>query len=255
MTNTNSIYPKAFARFYDIIYQEVRTEPDKEFYLKKSISAGGPVLELGTGTGRFFIEALKNSVDIYGIDNSDYMLDVLRKRLDYQEHHRLFCEDIINFNIIRKFKLIIAPFRVFAHILTIENQLKAIQAISNHLEPDGRFIFDLFVPNPTLLAQGLNNHIDFEGEYEKGEKVRRCTSMHADIVNQKINISMLFEWTEKGKLLTETWESQLHLFFKNELELLFDKSPLQIEKICGDFDENLITSNSKEMIIFCKLRA
>ena len=57
-------YPDFFARFYDTIYDKIRSETDAKYFLEKIKSCKGKVLEVGVGTGRFFIEALKNGADI-----------------------------------------------------------------------------------------------------------------------------------------------------------------------------------------------
>ena len=50
-------YPENFARFYDTIYTHLRTV-DHDYFLRTILSTKGPVLEIGVGTGRFFIDAL-----------------------------------------------------------------------------------------------------------------------------------------------------------------------------------------------------
>ena len=77
-----SYYPEYVARFYDVIYSKIRAGTDSEYYLKQILKTQGPVLELGVGTGRLFVDALKQGADIYGIDalvpaeDSDY--DIVR---------------------------------------------------------------------------------------------------------------------------------------------------------------------------------
>jgi hypothetical protein len=43
-------YPDVVARFYDAVYAHVR-DVDNAWYLEQMTSAGGPVLEIGCGTG------------------------------------------------------------------------------------------------------------------------------------------------------------------------------------------------------------
>jgi len=65
----SSEYPATIARFYDVIYAHLRTV-DRDFFLKKILGTKGPVLEIGVGTGRFFLDAVNDVADIYGIDDS-----------------------------------------------------------------------------------------------------------------------------------------------------------------------------------------
>ena len=120
-------YPAFFARFYDTIYDHVRDATDHQYYMNKIKNAKGPVLEIGTGTGRFFIDALNNGADIYGIDISPEMIKILENKLPEKELHRVQVQDICTFKLEQRFDLIIAPFRVFMHLLSVEEQLKALE--------------------------------------------------------------------------------------------------------------------------------
>ena len=74
-------YPKNFARFYDLIYHQMRDGVDNDFFQKEIRQIKGKILEVGVGTGRLFINALNQGADIYGIDISQSMIDVLHKKL------------------------------------------------------------------------------------------------------------------------------------------------------------------------------
>ena len=84
-------------------------------------------MEVGVGTGRFFIEALNQGVDIYGIDISASMVEVLKNKLPKEDHNRVYVENFCKLNMNKKFDLIIAPFRVFMHLLKVEDQFKALK--------------------------------------------------------------------------------------------------------------------------------
>lgn len=84
-----SEYPAFFARFYDTFYRHLRDAHDYRFYMNRILSAKGPVLEVGAGTGRFFKDALEKGADIYGIDISPAMIDVLKTKLPEKHHHRV----------------------------------------------------------------------------------------------------------------------------------------------------------------------
>ena len=47
-------YPENFARFYDLLYEELRDSVDKNFFMNHIQKCKGKVLEVGVGTGRFF---------------------------------------------------------------------------------------------------------------------------------------------------------------------------------------------------------
>jgi hypothetical protein len=244
-------YPDFLARFYDVIYAQIRHGIDDEFYFREILSARGPVLEIGTGTGRFFVEALKKGVDIYGLDNSAHMLSVLKSKMPAEHHRRIFLQDARKMELGRTFNLIIAPFRVFSHFLTSEDQLEVLNRISDHLTADGRLIFDLYVPNLKMIMEGLDNEVDFAGEYAPGEKIRRVTSMKADLITQQSDVSMRFIWDEKGREVEREFKFKMRFYFRFELEHLVCRSRLKLAAMYGDYDETPLRSDSKEFIVVC----
>lgn len=246
------LYPEFFARFYDLIYHQVRDGVDNQFYRERIRETEGKILEVGVGTGRLFSEALNDGADIYGIDISPSMLNVLQSKLNDDQLRRISLQNIIDFRSENKFDLIIAPFRVFMHLLEKDDQLKALNNVHSHLNPGGRFIFDTFVPDLKMLITGLNNFTDFEGEYEPGFRVRRIVSTRPDIINQVINITFVLEWNEKGSASRQVWNTPLRFFFRYELEHLIERSEFATYSISGDFHGNELDQGSKEFIVFCR---
>jgi SAM-dependent methyltransferase len=212
----------------------------------------GRILEIGVGTGRLFMEALNQGADIYGIDISKYMLDELEKKLPDRQKSRISLQDFIDFRFDFKFDLIIAPFRVIMHLLDKDDQVRALNNVYNHLSRNGRFIFDVFVPNLNQLINGLDNQVDFEGEYEPGKKIRRIVSTIPDMVNQVINVTFRLEWDEDGGMKTDKWEMPLRFFFRYELEHLVERSYFRKYKIVGDFRGNELNRDSREFIVICQ---
>jgi SAM-dependent methyltransferase len=230
----------------------LRTGTDYEYYSKKIAECKGSVLEVGVGTGRIFKDALTKGADIYGIDVSKTMIDVLRSNIAEDKHNRVFVKDARDFNLGVKFDLIIIPFRTFSHFTDTDDQLKVLNNIHSHLNPDGRLIFDVFNPDLNLLKEGLENVSDFKGEYETGKSLKRFTFMKTDFAHQIINTKFVFEWDEGNKPCKSEWETPLRYFFRYELENLIRLSRLRLINIYGDFDEGNITNDSKEFIVVCK---
>jgi SAM-dependent methyltransferase len=244
-------YPKNFARFYDIIYSSIRDGVDNNYYADKISGIKGPILEVGAGTGRLFIPALRNGADIYAIDISSSMLDILKQKIEIKLHDRIWVQDVKNFTFNKKFDLIIAPFRIFSHLISTADQLAALNNMFIHLNQGGKLIFDLYVPDLNLLLQGLKNHIDFEGEYEPGHLLRRIVSTKSNLISQITHIIFTLEWKENNTLERMDWEFDFRFFFRYELENLIKLSQFKSFKIFGDYAEHELGPESKEFIVHC----
>lgn len=245
-------YPEHFAKFYDVIYHQIRDGVDNRYFQNEIQKSSGRILEIGVGTGRLFMQALEKNADIYGIDISRSMIDVLYKKLNMEQQKRVSRQNIIDFKFDFKFDLIIAPFRVIMHLYEKADQLKALNNVYKHLHKGGRFIFDVFVPDLKQLVTGLNNHTDFEGEYEPGKKLKRVVSTTPDLINQLINIDFHLEWDEQDGAKQEDWKLALRFFFRYELEHLMERSHFEKYEILGDYKGSKLTRESKEFIVVCK---
>jgi SAM-dependent methyltransferase len=245
-------YPDFVARFYDVIYAEVRQGVDNEFYARKMLEAGGPALEIGVGTGRLFCDARQRGADVDGIDASPSMVGRLQAKLAPEERERVRVADAVTMRLDRSYRLIVAPFRVLSHIATVADQLELLESVYQHLLPGGRFIFDLYVPSPKLLEHGIVDSLDFDGEYAPGLRVQRYVTARSDIVRQITQVTMRFVWDEDGALQQAEWQFAMRFFFRYELEHLVARSRLELESIHGDYAGGPLGADSKEFVVTCR---
>jgi cyclopropane fatty-acyl-phospholipid synthase-like methyltransferase len=244
-------YPDFVSRFYDVIYRHIRTAVDHDYYLEKMRSARGAVLEVGVGTGRLFLDALRSDVDIYGVDLSRTMIRQLKKKLDPSEARRVTVQDVRKLSLRKKFKLIVAPFRVFGHVVTTQDQITALEKVRGHLDRHGMLIFDLFVPDLAIAEHGLPPTVDFEGEWQPGKKLKRITSVKPDLIRQVNHVTMRYIWEEDGQTMDKTWSFPMRYYFRYELEHLVKRAGFKTVRIFGDFRENPLDRDSKEFVVVC----
>lgn len=74
-------YESIIARHYDALYALMRNPSgDVAFYRELARASGGPVLELGCGTGRTLLPIAQAGIDCVGVDASPAMLDIFRAK-------------------------------------------------------------------------------------------------------------------------------------------------------------------------------
>src|SRR5207253_1412334 len=114
-------YAPILAEHYDDSYAVLRDPSgDAAFYLDLARRSGGPVLELGCGTGRVLLPIAREGIRCVGVDASPSMLAELRRKnppgnLTIVEG-RMERLDLGR----RRFRLITSPFRAFSHLLDVE---------------------------------------------------------------------------------------------------------------------------------------
>lgn len=245
-------YPDFVARFYDVVYEQIRSHVDESYFLDQIAKSRGKVLEIGVGTGRLFSHALQLGADVYGLDVNETMLEKAREKIPPEHHHRLWVQNAVTMRLPFKFSLILAPFRVFAHLIDVQDQIDCLNRIHEHLEPGGRFVFDMYVPDLNILANGWPAQVDFEGEYEEGKKLIRTTSASYDLPRQVANVQMRFKWDEDGLEHEAVWNFPMRFYFRFELEHLIRLSNLELDAIYGDYQENAVDKDSKDFVLVCR---
>lgn len=99
------------------------------------------ILDLGCGTG-LAIDYLKcEPKDYIGVDYSTEMLEVARKKFP---HHHFYVKSILEVHFSKKFDFVLAAFDTLNHFLNPRDWKKVFSIASQHLSPNGLFIFDVF---------------------------------------------------------------------------------------------------------------
>jgi SAM-dependent methyltransferase len=120
---------------------------DVGFYLDEARRSGGPVVELGVGTGRIAVPIAADGIRVIGVDSSRGMLDVCARRaaltgVDID----LRVGDLLEPPVHERVPLVICPFRSYLHLHTDDERRRALRAAHNLLVPHGRLVFDVFAP-------------------------------------------------------------------------------------------------------------
>lgn len=220
-------------------------EGDIDFYRRLAAETGGPILDVGCGTGRVAAALAADGHEVVGIDLSAPMLRLAERRraaLEADVAARLsFSQaDMTTIALGRDFALVVAPSRVFQFLLTTEAQRQALAALQSHLRPEGRLVLDLFdplldrvVPSTEVAARGgevvhptTGNRVTWE-----------VTARNPDPARQLI----VEEWTAQeigpsGEVLrTNTERLTLRWSLRSEMRLLFERAGLEVVADYGDF--------------------
>lgn len=179
---------------------------DTQFYVDEAKAVAGSVLELGCGTGRVLLPIARAGYAIDGLDSSPQMLErcetkLLAEPASVKERAHLHRGDVRSFNLGKKFDLVTAPFRVLQHLTTVEDQLAFLDAVARHLQPGGRFCFDVFNPNFAALvaADGLEHEDTPGAPLPDGRSFRRMGRVRrVRWIDQVSEIELIYYLSEKS---------------------------------------------------------
>jgi ubiquinone/menaquinone biosynthesis C-methylase UbiE len=104
---------------------------DVAFYVDQALASGGPVVELGVGTGRIAIPVAQAGVEVIGVDTSPGMLAVAREAAEaagVSDRVDLRLGDLREPPVSERVPLVICPFRSLLHMETEDEKLRALRA-------------------------------------------------------------------------------------------------------------------------------
>ena len=247
----------AWAAAYDAVYSYV--SDDLPYYVREALRAGGPVLELGCGTGRVALALARAGVDVVGLDFSPGMLEAAARNVEsagaLEGSITLVEADMRDFGPERvggPFPLVLIPFRGFLSLLTVPDQVSTLYNIKRHLSPDGELIIDLFVPDPEMLVQEGDTPRHFRDVADPrsgGGHVLWQQSVY-DNHNQIIDARIIVERVDAEGVVEERryLDFQLRYIHFWEMRHLLTACGYDVLEVLGDFDGSPFDDTSTEMI-------
>jgi len=190
-----SVYD-AIAGIYDEWSRQV-TE-DIAFYVEAAATAGGPVVELGVGTGRIALPTAQAGVAVIGVDSSAAMLEVCRRRAEaagVAELLDLRLGDYRRPPLEERVDLVTCPFRAYLHLHTDEERIAALRAAYALLRPGGRLVFDVFAPSPEDVRETNRRWIEREpGIWERAAWRPREQRLDLSVRGKAGETTMALAW-------------------------------------------------------------
>jgi SAM-dependent methyltransferase len=253
------------AKYYDSAYAKFAEKQvliDLPFYLELARQSGGPVLEIGCGTGRVLLPTAREGIEIEGVDNSGPMLEVLRKHLaeeapEVRARVKLHEGDMRNFRLDRKFRLVTIPFRPMQHMYTLEDQLAALKSAAAHLEISGRLAFDVFYPKFEIIPTGIGEEIlelEWHVDDDPSRIVRRYFRKESyDKIAQNFSATFIFRTYQGQKLVNEETEPlKMSYYTYPQMRALFAAAGLEIVEEYGSFKKTPLDNDAANMIFVLK---
>jgi SAM-dependent methyltransferase len=186
----------AIAELYDAWSRSV-TE-DIDFYVEEARRAGGPVVELGVGTGRVAIPTAQAGIPVIGIDSSEGMLAVCARRaelagvLDLLDLRR---GELVAPPVDERVRLVTCPFRSFLHLASDRERLRGLEAARALLRPGGRLVFDVFAPGREDIADTHGRWLEREpGIYERAAWDTRRRTLTLAVRGEAAETTMSLAW-------------------------------------------------------------
>jgi SAM-dependent methyltransferase len=248
----------ALARLYDV---DLLDDPgDADLYLALARRTGGPVLELGVGTGRLAVPLARAGYPVVGLDRDPAMLARCRARARAEgipDEHLALVEGSLPADAL----VGVGPFRLaFVALNTLllldpEAQERTVALIARHLAPGGVAVVDVWLPDGDDLAR-CDGRLVLEyvrSDPETGRVVAKAVAATFDPVERAIELVAIYDEALPGApSLRWIRRDRLWLTGPALLARWAGEAGLEVETLAGGYDLGPLTPASERAILVAR---
>jgi SAM-dependent methyltransferase len=245
---------------YDVMHSG-SLQGDVEWYRHKAIASGGPVLELGAGTGRIAIPVAEAGIQLMAVDVNEQMLARLRDKVaalsdDVRARLSIHHGDMRTFALDSQFALVIIPFRAFLHNLTHDDQLATLKRAHHHLRADGELALNVFHPSLEYMAAHAGDRAGVwrwtgNRKLADGGFVVYSDTTRYDTVGQRLHsLIRTEEFGPDGSLMrTHMMDLELAYLYPSDIVRLLDEAGFELVRMSGDFKGRPVERDGDELVV------
>jgi len=224
---------KEIAEYYDLIYKNKDYEKEVNFIenIFENIYRPRKILEIGCGTGSHTKILLERGYNVTGMDFSEDMLKIARKKCSC----RFIKGDIRHTLINEKFDACVAMFNVIGYITRNSEIMGSLSNIYSHLKSSGIFIFDVW--NGLAVLRILPERRVNEIENDKIKIIRYAIPNLRSFENIcEINYKLVI-LNKENKTFNEINEKHVvRFYFPQEIKHYLEDARFEVLKICPFLD-------------------
>lgn len=224
---------------------------DTHFYLKEFHNVTGSILELACETGRITCALASQGNDISGLDLSESMLiQAKQKSKDLGLKIEFHSGDMTRFDLKKKFDIIFVAYNSVHHILRNEDLKNFLRCVKDHLNPKGRFLFDIFNPSlPFLVRPKERIKMDEFIDPHDGQQVIVTEDNIYDPATQINHVT--YYYSKKDQPDYHSHPLDMRCYFPQEMDALLNYNGFEIRNNYGGFDKSPFTGESVKQIFDC----
>ena len=250
----------ALARLYDL---DLADDPgDLDLYLALAGRAGGPFLELGTGTGRLAVPLAASGHAVTGVDLDPAMLARARSAAAaagraVSRRIRLVEGDArsIRLDDMGRYGLAAIPLNSIFLFGGRADQAAAVATLAAHLAPDGLAVVDVWVPDAEDLAR-YDGRLMLDWVREEPGTNRVVTKTGAALYEPAaatVRLTTIFEAGRPGGSVAR-WvrQDRLHLVSADDLIAFAEAAGLVVETVAGGYELEPLDGRSDRAILIAR---
>jgi SAM-dependent methyltransferase len=241
-----------FAELYDLFYADFAE--DINLYAGFAERSGGPILEIGSGTGRVSIALAEAGHQVVGVELSEAMRIVAQRKADrvgMADRVQFVGGDMRRFKLDRHFGLIAVPLNTFLHNLTLDDQLATLRCFKQHLRPGGLLVLDCFNPDPGYASDDRRLIVQHSViDPATGQPALLLMSRSTDWGQQLQEITYLADRSDQtGGVQRVALHATFRFVFRHEMHALLKLGGFDLQDVYGSYALEPFESSSDKLIV------
>jgi SAM-dependent methyltransferase len=200
------------------------------------LAGTGAALELGIGTGRIALPLSKRGVRVHGIELSPEMIAQLQAKPG-ADNITVTIGDFATTRVSGSFRLAYLVRNTITNLTTQDEQVECFHNVAAHLEPGGRFVVEVYIPELQRLPPGETVH------------AFTVTPTHLGFEEYDVATQIAFShhyWVVDGKL--ETFSAPFRYVWPSELDLMARLAGMTLRERWSDWKREPFTSDSRSHV-------
>jgi ubiquinone/menaquinone biosynthesis C-methylase UbiE len=249
-----------YAPFYDWENAQTLGRRDVPFWRRVASTAGGPVLELGCGTGRVSLPLARAGVELVGIDRSAPMLDRAKKALGRRRiPTRTSC---IPLHFVRgdiralpfeagAFSMVLAPYGILQSLIRPRDLTSVLASVARVLVPGGTFGIDL-VPDVPKWRE-YRNRVQLRGR-AGGADITLVESVSQDRAKRLTTFEQRYIRRCGGRTTEHAFDLTFRTLSVPQMTAQLNRAGFTVEAVLGDYQGHAWDDRADVWILLARKR-
>jgi SAM-dependent methyltransferase len=214
------------------------TDTDATFALLAELADGGPVLELGIGTGRLAIPLADRGIAVHGIEGSPDMVEQLRRKPRGADLP-VAIGNFADTRVAGEFALVVLAANTIYALPSQDAQVQTFRNAAAHLRRGGRFVVEAWVPDV--------------GDFRAGRALRIVSVADRRVVLEAAELDPVEQYMRTTKLFCgpdglQAFPANHRYAWPSELDLMAQLAGMRREDRWQDWQRRPYTAGSRNHV-------
>ena len=247
-----------YAPFYDWENAQTLGRRDVPFWRRVASAGGGPVLELGCGTGRVSVPLARAGVNLVGVDRSAPMLARARAQILRSSNPQILkCLDLVRADIralpfdAAAFGMVLAPYGILQSLIRPRDLTATLASVARVVAPGGTFGIDL-VPDVPKWRE-YENRVQLRGR-ARGAQLTLIESVRQDPKRHLTTFEQTYIERRGGKTREHRFDLTFRTLSVRQMTGQLERAGFRVDAVLGDYRGRPWDDRADVWIIMAKKR-